>query len=39
MTTPAPLNMFGDPDAAACKDGVCAVPAVQTESDQEFSAQ
>jgi len=39
MTTPVPLSMIGDSDAATCKDGVCALPAAQTESDQEFSAQ
>jgi hypothetical protein len=39
MTTPTPLSMIGDPDAAGCKDGVCAVPAAQTDADRDLSAQ
>jgi hypothetical protein len=27
MTGPAPLSMIGDPDAASCVDGICAIPA------------
>jgi hypothetical protein len=37
MTEPAPLSMIGDPDAASCVDGVCAIPA-EAGQDQPASA-
>jgi hypothetical protein len=32
------LSMIGDPDAASCVDGVCAIPAATAGPDQAFSA-
>ncbi len=39
MTAPVPLNMIGDPDAASCVDGVCAIPVAETDADRPFSTE
>jgi hypothetical protein len=37
MTGPAPLSMIGDPDAASCIDGICAIPAAAAAPERVFS--
>jgi hypothetical protein len=37
MTEPAPLSMVGDPDAASCVDGICAIPAPAAATNRMVS--
>jgi hypothetical protein len=33
MSVPPPFELVGDPDAAVCEDGICAVPAPEPAAE------